>query len=601
MHKLLKISAYVFIALLAITGLGAWYASSYVNPTKLTKLLSATVFEATGRQLTISGSVSLSVFPAIIVKAEQVSLSNASWASNPNMVTLREIELDIRLLPLLKGKVEIGAIHLQGLEAYLQKNQAGEGNWNLVQLPVNVGNLQSSPPTASDTSTDNPFVVISKLDIQDARIQYQEDKKAAKVFIIPKLSIEGGDSEAMILLESQYVNDKLGLKGKISSLRNTYFAWNQSPVKSDLDLVLTLNGKSLAITGQIEKQPQALPQFNLTLNSKSFDLVPLAGSAVVAGAASSPPEKIAHQAQDKYFFSDKALPFNALPSADGIVNINIDQLGLPHQAPFTNLKTTLEFKKNRIDANTVSFNIGRGNANLQLSIAELNTPVPKVSTKGMAKGFSVEQILATTSSRSGVSGGDAQLAWNLKGSGLSLHQLVSRANGAMQLSVGSATVDSQFLNKGGDFVITLLNTINPLYKKTNQTVLECAVFYLPINNGAINIQDSAGIETDRLNLLLSGTLNLGTEALNIVINPKEKSGLTTGLDLAGLIKIEGTLQNPTTAINKTGVVNSAVNIGLGFLTGGISIAAENAKSLTTKSQPCKTALHPWSDIYSVSK
>ncbi|WP_114636668.1 hypothetical protein [Polynucleobacter necessarius] len=101
--------------------------------------------------------------------------------------------------------------------------------------------------------------------------------------------------------------------------------------------------------------------------------------------------------------------------------------------------------------------------------------------------------------------------------------------------------------------------------------------------------------------MLSGTINLGTEVLNLTINPREKSGLTTGLDLAGLVKIEGTLQNPSTGVNKAGVVNSAVSIGLGFLTGDISIAAENAKSIATKSQPCKAALHPWSDIYPANK
>jgi hypothetical protein len=113
----------------------------------------------------------------------------------------------------------------------------------------------------------------------------------------------------------------------------------------------------------------------------------------------------------------------------------------------------------------------------------------------------------------------------------------------------------------------------------------------------VNIKDSVGVVTDRLNIVLSGTINLNSEVLDIKINPSEKSGLTTGIDLGGLVKIEGTLQNPQAGVNKTGVVNSAVSIGLGFLTGGLSIAAENAKSLASKVQPCKTALHSWSDIY----
>jgi hypothetical protein len=113
----------------------------------------------------------------------------------------------------------------------------------------------------------------------------------------------------------------------------------------------------------------------------------------------------------------------------------------------------------------------------------------------------------------------------------------------------------------------------------------------------VAVKDSVGAETDKLDITLSGSINLNTEAINLKIHPNDKSGLTTGVDLGGLVQIEGTLQNPQTGINKAGVVSSAASIGLGFLTGGLSIAAENAKSLTTKRQPCKTALHPWQDIY----
>jgi hypothetical protein len=96
-------------------------------------------------------------------------------------------------------------------------------------------------------------------------------------------------------------------------------------------------------------------------------------------------------------------------------------------------------------------------------------------------------------------------------------------------------------------------------------------------------------------------VNLKTEVIDLKIHPREKSGLTTGLDLANLITLQGTLEHPSTGINKAGVITSAVSIGLGILTGGASIIAENAKSMATKSQPCKTALHPWTDIYSAKK
>ena len=587
-----------------MAGLGAWYASSFINPTQLTKLLSSAMKESTGRDLKITGPVSLSIFPVIRVRAEQVSLSNTSWASNPNLLTLKQIELDIRLLPLLKGSAEISRIGLQGLELNLQTNKAGEGNWNLtppVLVAANInGQTESTASSNANSSSGSAFFTFKTLDVADARIHYQADNQAAKVIYLPKLAFVASDGKSSILADLQYANYTLNLKGTTGSLRNAYFAWNQTPVKMELDLNLTLNGKSLAITGEIEKKPQALVQLNIDLNSKSFDLTPLVGSAVIAGAAGKGAPSSPHKPQGKYFFSDEAIPFDLLPLADGSINMNIAQLGIPDQAPFTNFKTRLQFKKDRIDANDLSFNVGKGSAQAQLSISEFSSPTPKIFIKGMAKDFSLEQILSSADSGARISGGATQIAWNLKGTGLSPHQFASRASGAIQISVGEGKIDSKLINKGGDFAITVFDAVNPMYKKSTQTILECAVAYLPINSGMVNIKDSVGVVTDRLNIVLSGSMNLNNEALDININPSEKSGLTTGVNLAGLVKIEGTLQNPKAGVNKTGVVNSAVSIGLGFLTGGLSIAAENAKSLTTKSQPCKAALHSWSEIYPTS-
>jgi hypothetical protein len=190
-----------------------------------------------------------------------------------------------------------------------------------------------------------------------------------------------------------------------------------------------------------------------------------------------------------------------------------------------------------------------------------------------------------------------KLAFNVKTSGGSLHQMAANASGKIQLSLSHAQMGANFLNDAGDFVVTLLDSMNPLRKKSNGTILECAVAYLPISNGQINIVNTVGAETDRLDVVLAGSINLKTEAVNLTIDPREKSGLTTGLDLAGLVKMGGTLTNPKAGINQAGVVNSAVAIGLGILTGGATILAENARSMTSKGHPCRDALHPWSDIY----
>ncbi len=609
MSKPLKIFLIVLISIVGIGSLISWYAVSSINTVALTKFLSSSVKEASGRDLTISGPVSLTFFPSIGLKAEQVSLSNADWASDPQMLSLKQVELDIKLLPLFAKRVEIGSISVHGLILHLQSNKAGQDNWDLsspVIVPsspkesVNVKNTNTTnaaTSTTQATSDESNFVAITSIHISDARISYQDASNSVKLITVPQFALEGGGSKTTVLLDLQYANYKLGLKGKTSALRQAIIDWDQSPVNMKLDFNLSLNGKSMDIEGQINKSPQKLPQFNIKMSSKSFDLIPLVAATAASGSANAKAPVAPKTSQGKYFFSDQPLPFDLIPEASGKVSINIAELNIPDQAPWKNLQAGVLFKGDMLEVNGVSFDLGKGQAQAQGVISQINSASPLVSMKGIAKGFTLEQIYVGTDSNAKVSGGNTQIAFNLSGKGKSLHQLAASSNGALQISINNANLDSKLLNKGGDFVITLLDTINPTRKKTNTTILECAVAYLPVTNGMISLKNSVGVETDRLDIALSGSVNLNTEAINIKIDPQEKSGLTTGFDLGGLVQLVGTLQNPQVGVNKEGVVSSAVSIGLGFLTGGVSIAAENAKSLTSKRQSCATALHSWSSIY----
>ena len=603
MTKTLKITLITFAAILTLGGLGAWYAASSINPTQLTQLLSSAVKDATGRDLKIAGPVRLNIFPSIGVKAEQVTFSNASWATQSQMLAFKHIELDVKLLPLFLGNVEISSINLVGLDAYLQTNQAGQSNWDL-SSPATASNSKSSSSTSSNppqaSSSDNILMAIEAIRVSDARISYQNRDNLIKLLEIPKLSLMAAGSKTAILLDLQYANYKLGLKGNMGSLRQTIVDWDQSPVKTSLDLTLTLNGKSLDITGKIDKEPKVSPQFDIKLESKSFDLAPLAAASIASSVGKSTGSVKPTSTQSKYFFSDDALPFNLLPNANGNIALNMNELKLPNQTDLKDMSGTIAFKGDRIDINDLKFDLGKGQAQAQISLSQISSAAPAVSIKALAKGFTLEQLLVSTNSSAKMSGGDTQIALNLSGRGKSLHQIVGAANGAAQMTVGSARIDSDLLNAAGDLAVTIMDTLNPMRKQSNQTILECAVAYLPVSNGMVNIKDSIGVETDRLDIALSGALNLNTEVINLKIDPRQRSGITTGVNLGSLVQLEGTLQDPKTGINKEGVVNSAVSIGLGLLTGGISIAAENARSMSTKRQPCKTAMHSWADIYSGS-
>lgn len=600
MSKLVKITISAFGGVIILIAIGVWYTASMVDPVQLTKLLSSSVKTATGRDLKITGPVSLSFFPGISVSAEGLSLSNPSWASDSDMLTLKRIDLSVKTLPLLSKRIEIGSVKLAGLELFLQKNGTGKSNWDFST------EASKGPSSAGDNAETSPvgddFVSMESVSITDAHIQYQDPSSGISSYQIQRLSLADSGDKTVVSLNIKIQEQALELSGKMGSLSRLFKQWNVSSAQFPIDLNLTMNGKSVMIKGEVSKNQKTLPVINLTLNSKVIDW------PVFGAPPNRPPRAlndvnsvaVAHQAQKpqpKYLFSNESIPFDALPKATGEIVVNIGELNLPKRKPIENLQATLQLNGSVIDIPSLRFEMGKGSADLQIKLSELDTSTPVLTAKGVTKDFTLENLLARLDPGSKVSGGSMKMAFNVKTSGGSLHQMASNSNGKIQLSISQARMGTNFLNDAGDFVVTLLDSMNPLRKKTTETVLECAVAFLPINNGQINIAKSVGLETDRLDAALAGSINLKTEAINLTIDPQEKSGLTTGLDLTGMVKMVGTLANPKAGINQAGVVNSAVSIGLGFLTGGASILAENARSMTSKSHPCRDALHPWSDIY----
>ena len=150
MSKLVKITVGALGAVIILIAMGVWYAASTVDPVQLTKLLSSSVKTATGRDLKITGPVSLSFFPGISVAAEGLSLSNASWAPDSKMLTLRRIDVSIKTLPLLSKRIEVDSVKLAGLELFLQKNGTGKANWDFsADAPREPSDTKNNAETSS--------------------------------------------------------------------------------------------------------------------------------------------------------------------------------------------------------------------------------------------------------------------------------------------------------------------------------------------------------------------------------------------------------------------------------------------------------------------
>ncbi len=99
----------------------------------------AAVKENTGRDLTIGGGMSLSLFPSIALAADDVRLSNAPGAEVLDMVSVKQIRLELQLLPLIGGTVRLDRLVLVEPVIDLEILPDGKANWQMGKVSASEG------------------------------------------------------------------------------------------------------------------------------------------------------------------------------------------------------------------------------------------------------------------------------------------------------------------------------------------------------------------------------------------------------------------------------------------------------------------------------
>lgn len=143
MSRWIAVAAAIVILLVA-----ALVALPLLIPTSVYKQrIVAVVKSQTGRDLTIGGDVGLSFFPRLAVKVDDVRLSNAAWAKDADMASMKEMRAALKIMPLIHGAVEIDSFALIDPIIHLEVRADGTPNW---QFETPAG---AATPSASSTSS----------------------------------------------------------------------------------------------------------------------------------------------------------------------------------------------------------------------------------------------------------------------------------------------------------------------------------------------------------------------------------------------------------------------------------------------------------------
>jgi len=179
-----------------------------------------------------------------------------------------------------------------------------------------------------------------------------------------------------------------------------------------------------------------------------------------------------------------------------------------------------------------------------------------------------------------------------QGSGVSPHAIMAASNGEISLRQGSGRVRelvSAIIFR--DIVAEVLRAINPLDRKEPYRTIECSIFEIGVVGGLATIEQLA-VQSDRLLIVASGSVDLGTEQLNLTFRtaPREGVGVSLGSVLNSLLAVRGTMVSPHITIDKKGSVTTT---GAAVATGGLSLLARSLwDRLSAEKSICEDQVAP---------
>ena len=216
------------------------YLNTY-DYNRLKPLVARRVEEATGRKLTLGGTVNLAIgfSPALVVT--QVALANVSWGSQPQMIEIEKLQVQVRLLPLLLKNVEVKHIHLAGVKVLLETGPDNRNNWDFMAGNNSAGSSGALIPTA---------LSVDQLGIENLQLAFRRDQTGVtEQFNLASLELarQGAEDALTLNLKADYNGQPVMLSGSTGGVRHL-IAHQRFP----LQLTGKFSNAAVRIDGAIE-------------------------------------------------------------------------------------------------------------------------------------------------------------------------------------------------------------------------------------------------------------------------------------------------------------------------------------------------------------
>lgn len=589
------------------------------------------VSERTGRHFEITRHLDVKLGLTIRVLADGVEFANPPWAVDPMLIKANAAEVDVRLLPLLRGRIELPLVTLRSPQLGLQMEADGRRSWALGRdsadpsnvpeigmLAVDQGSVHFiSTGHGADIRTD--FAIVNGGDGAamplsfKARGRWQQEPFTAQGRAGNVLHLSGSQATPFPLqIDAAAAHTTLKASGTVASLAGleganadfTLQGNNLAELYKLLGVVLPetpryelrghldkraevwavsrIRGKlgNSDLGGQLSfDRSQPVPLLTGKINSQALDFVDLAplvglpeqprSAAALPGVGPAPagPAVKARLTLDP----GKVLPTAALDLARlKAMNADVHYSA----ARITNAR---QLPLDHMDVQ-VSLKDGvlrldpmkLGVAGGELAgrlVIDSNHDPARVVVKVDARSLELNKLFPGLKITK-ASLGRIQGVIDLQGQGNSAARMLATSSGNVALVMGKGKISSLLLEYAE---LDGAGIIKTLLAGDRNAEVRCAAAAFDVRNGLMKSRSIVFDASDAA-FVGSGEVSLANETLNLTVLPRPKD--STFLSLRSPLKVAGTFARPSAGVDKAAVTGkAAVALVLGAINPLLGLAA----------------------------
>lgn len=240
------ISIPVALILIAIVAVKIYFTSD-----RLKALVIPRIEDATHRTVTV-GDISISIFPSIAVSIDNFTLSNpvGTKFDRDELLSLDNLRLNVKILPLLSSKVEISKILIDHPQVYLERTKTGGKNYS-----SGAAATEGSTQVQIEKGSSGGELLLSNLEIRNGEIEYidkQYDSRMAVDGLNLSTSVQSPAGERSILVDGTASVDSFSY----GTMKSWYLSGQ--PVTATMNLVYDLD-KDVLTLKSIQAKVKELP------------------------------------------------------------------------------------------------------------------------------------------------------------------------------------------------------------------------------------------------------------------------------------------------------------------------------------------------------